>query len=184
MQIAGENTWRIKLYTKPGFSDDLGAAQTWIIGISGLLVDLAIFVAFLSIARSHRVAVKKYDEFSRKLKEAQARLELALGSAKMGVWERDLQTGNLIWDERVAKMFGAEEAGEVSRAQDESLKRFHPDDRDAVLANDARAITEDEPITQVCHRLFKMMDQMPYQVDNDSDEKCIGCRREAYWPQL
>ncbi|HLN20826.1 MAG TPA: PAS domain-containing protein [Bacteroidales bacterium] len=41
-----------------------------------------------------------------KLKESEARLRMALESGKIGVWEWNLKTGNITWDDRMEKMFG------------------------------------------------------------------------------
>nr|WP_239522288.1 SpoIIE family protein phosphatase [Geodermatophilus sabuli] len=61
-----------------------------------------------------------------------ARLDVALEAASIGIWERDLRTGVVHWDERCAAIFGIEGAVETTSVQDLMSERIHPDDRDAV----------------------------------------------------
>ena len=63
-----------------------------------------------------------------------ARLDVALEASSIGIWESDLATGSITWDERCAALFGVQ--GPVHFASlDELLERFvHPGDREAVVA--------------------------------------------------
>ena len=148
VEICGGRKWRTEIYARPIFYETLGANQPLIVGLFGLVIDALIFFAFVTLARSQRRAVENHEHSSIELKEARARLELALDSAQMGVWERDLKTGKLIWDDRVAKMFQSD-AGQISTKEEVTLQRFHPEDREKIFENDARAIAEQKPITHV-----------------------------------
>ncbi|MGY2078670.1 SpoIIE family protein phosphatase [Modestobacter sp. SYSU DS0657] len=65
------------------------------------------------------------------------RLELALEAGSVGIWERDLRTGRVFWDERNAAIFGV--PGPEEFDSDEALlPRIHPDDQ-ATVADAMRA---------------------------------------------
>ena len=62
-----------------------------------------------------------------------ARLQLALDASQMGLWDWDLVTGELVWDERSAQMYGttlAESTGAIGDVD----ARVHPDDLEHVRA--------------------------------------------------
>ncbi|MGK5111509.1 MULTISPECIES: SpoIIE family protein phosphatase [unclassified Geodermatophilus] len=61
-----------------------------------------------------------------------ARLDVALEASAIGIWERDLRTGAVRWDERCAAIFGLDGAVEIDSVEDIMTERIHPDDRAAV----------------------------------------------------
>ncbi|MFW3169844.1 SpoIIE family protein phosphatase [Geodermatophilus sp. CPCC 206100] len=61
-----------------------------------------------------------------------ARLDVALEASSIGIWERDLRTGAVYWDERCAAIFGLEGAVEITSVEQMLTERIHPDDRAAV----------------------------------------------------
>jgi PAS domain S-box-containing protein len=66
-------------------------------------------------------------------------LQLALDSARLGTWRWDIESGEVVWDERMEQLFGFERGGfdgtfEAYRAA------LHPADRDQVLATVNRAL--------------------------------------------
>src|SRR4051812_39894176 len=61
-----------------------------------------------------------------------ARLDVALEAGSVGIWERDLRTGTVYWDERCAAIFGYDGAVEMPSSDDLMLKHIHPDDHEAV----------------------------------------------------
>ena len=48
-------------------------------------------------------------KIEQKLHELKEKLNLALDNGKIGIWERDLETGRLTWDKWMERMFGIEE---------------------------------------------------------------------------
>src|SRR5688500_7021464 len=64
-----------------------------------------------------------------------ARLEIALEASSIGIWERDLRTGSVFWDERCAAIFGVDGAVETQSVEQLMIDHVHPDDR--ALATDA-----------------------------------------------
>ncbi|SEP30307.1 SpoIIE family protein phosphatase [Trujillonella endophytica] len=71
-----------------------------------------------------------------------ARLTIALEASGIGIWERDLRTGAVSWDERCAAVFGLDRALADTDLDDVLGSRVHPDDHAAVRAAMARADTE------------------------------------------
>ncbi|TFV55690.1 GAF domain-containing protein [Geodermatophilus sp. DF01-2] len=69
----------------------------------------------------------------------QARLRLALEAAHLGLWDWDLATGGLVWDERSMAMFGVDPA-EVTGFVTDIEEPIHPEDLPQVQAALAGAI--------------------------------------------
>ena len=63
---------------------------------------------------------------------SRARLEIALEASSVGIWERDLRTGAVYWDERCAAIFGLDGAIEMSSGDEVVAGHIHPDDRELV----------------------------------------------------
>jgi PAS domain S-box-containing protein len=63
------------------------------------------------------------------------RLEIALEASSIGIWERDLRTGSVFWDERCAAIFGVDGAVEMTSVERLMIDHVHPDDRQ--IARDA-----------------------------------------------
>jgi PAS domain S-box-containing protein len=66
-----------------------------------------------------------------RLRQSEERLRLALEGAMQGIWERDIRTGALVWDERCRKLFGLADDEQVTFERFSSI--IHPDDRERVL---------------------------------------------------
>ncbi len=75
------------------------------------------------------------------LAESERRLRLALGAARMAVWEWDVATDTLIWGAHPARLLGREPAGGYPDFRD----MVHADDREAFLAAGRRAVAEGTP---------------------------------------
>lgn len=64
--------------------------------------------------------------------EAIETLRLATDAACLGIWDLNVDSGDLRWSERTKAMFGVSTAGPVTLA--DFSERLHPEDRDRVLA--------------------------------------------------
>jgi PAS domain S-box-containing protein len=71
-----------------------------------------------------------------------ARLHVALEASSVGIWEFDLPTGTVLWDERCAAIFGLDGAVEVPSMADLLTRYVHPDDHATVAEAMAAAIAE------------------------------------------
>ncbi|MGO9688494.1 MAG: PAS domain S-box protein [Syntrophobacteraceae bacterium] len=95
------------------------------------------------------VAVRAAGELERKrveeeLRESRSRLDLALQSAHMGVWDLDLKENKRRFDYQVCHLLGIDPA-KFTGTEDEFYKALHPDDHDMVKAAWARTIEQDMP---------------------------------------
>jgi serine phosphatase RsbU (regulator of sigma subunit)/PAS domain-containing protein len=75
------------------------------------------------------------------LRSSLTRMEVALEASMVGVWELDLDTGRMSWDERCAALFAREYEPDAEPSGD-VLEHVHPDDRAAVEAAMAAAVAE------------------------------------------
>ncbi|MDQ3280115.1 MAG: PAS domain-containing protein [Acidobacteriota bacterium] len=64
----------------------------------------------------------------REVEELKARLDLALDAARIGTWDFNLVSGELLWDARIREIFGL--APDAPVDYDFFLGRLHPADRD------------------------------------------------------
>ena len=76
------------------------------------------------------------------LRENQARLDLALQSAHMGVWRWEIKENRRYFDELVCQLLGIE-AGTFTGTAEEFFQAVHPEDREKVKAALARTIEQD-----------------------------------------
>jgi len=67
------------------------------------------------------------------------RLNMALSSSDVGVWEANLVTGERYWDDRTNLLFGADLTG-THRSQNDFETALHPEDRERVMEGFQEAI--------------------------------------------
>jgi PAS domain S-box-containing protein len=72
------------------------------------------------------------------LAESENRLQMALGGARQGIWDWDLRTQVLIWDERSKEMFGL--PPDLAMTYERFLEALHPEDRQRVFESVAVAV--------------------------------------------
>lgn len=68
-------------------------------------------------------------KFSERIEEAAHRLELATRAGGVGIWDFDLTTGKLIWDDQMFKLCGVDPAG-FKGSVDDWKKSLHPEDEE------------------------------------------------------
>jgi PAS domain S-box-containing protein len=78
------------------------------------------------------------------LRASHDRLELALASAGMGVWDWDIPADQRHFDERTCQMLGLD-PGRFSGSKDEFLAAVHPEDRERINAALARTTGQGAP---------------------------------------
>jgi len=105
---------------KPGWSSDSVApllnAEGEIIGVIGTVRD---------------ITERKAAEIA--LQESEQRLELATTAAKLGVWDWDVQTGAMVWNDRMFELYGV--TPDTVKGNVEDWKEgVHPDDLDRAIA--------------------------------------------------
>ncbi|MBZ0266053.1 PAS domain S-box protein, partial [bacterium] len=74
-----------------------------------------------------------------KLRDTNERFKLATDSAGIGVWELNLNTGELVWDDWMFKLYGTNKK-EFSSTYDAWLNGLHPEDRERAEKEFSQAV--------------------------------------------
>lgn len=83
--------------------------------------------------------ISERKEIEQKLSDITNRFTLATQSARIGVWEWDVQTNRLVWDDRMYELYGVNRT-DFSGAYDAWQKGLHPDDKQSAEEELQRAI--------------------------------------------
>jgi PAS domain S-box-containing protein len=86
----------------------------------------------------------RIEDQDRALRESKERLDLALQSAGVGTWTWDVGANALIWDDFLHPLFGLLPKTFPGRYED-FLALVHPDDRERVVREGAKAVENDAP---------------------------------------
>ncbi|GHA20689.1 bifunctional diguanylate cyclase/phosphodiesterase [Devosia pacifica] len=110
------------------------------VAIAGLLVVVPIVTTGHFLAQRQKT-VRQLRQREVELATLSKRLTLALESSRVGVWELDLTTRQLIWDERMHELYGLVPTARSGSYEDWS-SALHPDDRSRT-EQELRQVTED-----------------------------------------
>jgi len=88
------------------------------------------------------IDITKNKQAAESLRESEARLDLALRSAHMGVWRIDLIENKRYFDDQVCRLLGIDPA-KFTGTEEEFYKSVHPHDREMLTAALARSIEQD-----------------------------------------
>ncbi|NMC52115.1 MAG: PAS domain S-box protein [Chloroflexi bacterium] len=77
------------------------------------------------------VLEEKVKQRTAEIESIRQRLELATQSAGIGIWDWNLSTGEMLWDEQMAAIYGLPPVGFISRLE-EWKEMIHPDDSGVV----------------------------------------------------
>jgi len=136
-----EGTWRLAAAPRGGWKHD--AASIWalriIIAVAGAILILPIWFAgrLMGERQANLQALARREEDMRLLSQ---RLELALTASEIGIWELDLLTSELIWDDRMHELYDVEPG--TARHVDTWRERLHPDDLGGAVEELRRSIEE------------------------------------------
>ncbi|KOP22810.1 hypothetical protein AMR41_29385 [Hapalosiphon sp. MRB220] len=75
--------------------------------------------------------------------KSEERLQVALAASRMGIWDWNIQTGEITWSDNLEALFGLE-TGEFDGSFKMFTERLHPDDHDRVLRAIDHAIATGE----------------------------------------
>ncbi|MDX8469295.1 EAL domain-containing protein [Mesorhizobium sp. VK23B] len=114
-------SWQISAIPKGGWptTPKNEGALLATMALAGTLVVLPILVAGWLFGERQ----KNYAE----LRRLSQRLELALDASGIGVWEHDLTTDQMVWDDRVNEIYGKPADGKA-RGYDDWARTIHPND--------------------------------------------------------
>jgi diguanylate cyclase (GGDEF)-like protein/PAS domain S-box-containing protein len=128
-------SWKIAAVPVGGWNATPG--RIWLLRAIMLAGGLLVVAPIAIAGRLFRERQRHYrdlhasEQQSRKLSQ---RLELALDASQFGVWEQDLETNVLWWDERLNEIYGKPADGEPRTAADWAAA-IHPDDREKARAD-------------------------------------------------
>ena len=91
-------------------------------------------------------------ELSDQLKQSEERFHISSRFANIGVWDWDINSGNLHWSEKIAPLFGYRE-GEMDTTYENFITAVHPDDREFVT-NSVNACIEQKIDYDIEHRIL------------------------------
>jgi PAS domain-containing protein len=133
-------TWQIRAVPKAGWQ--ASAARQWLtrglIVLGGALIVLPFWIAGRMFSQ-RRSYIAQLQNREADLVQQTRRLNLALETSKVGLWELDLETGEEVWDARTNEIYGTP-ADSPERTHDHWLRIIHPDDRERAEAEFRRSI--------------------------------------------
>ncbi|MBZ9674584.1 EAL domain-containing protein [Mesorhizobium sp. ES1-1] len=133
--IVPSGSWRIAAIPAGGWPTS--PSNVWLMRAIMTAAAALILVPFLVAGRLVDERNTNYWELQR----LSQRLELALEASSIGVWEHDLQTNHLAWDNRVNQIYGKKsDAGQ--RGYADWAGSIHPADLPHALADFDRAVSE------------------------------------------
>ena len=125
-------------------------------------------------------------EREREVKELKDRFEMAIEGANLGVWDWDLRTDAVEFDDQWARMLGFE-PGELDQDLAAWKSRVHPEDLDRVLANVEAHLDGEREYIDTEHRLrtaegdWKWIRDIGHVTDWDGDEpvRAVGIHQDV-----
>jgi PAS domain S-box-containing protein len=115
-------------------SGPVGRATFAFLPVAGLV---AILVGSLRTSMLQaRAAIRAQRRASQALEASEARLRLAKDAARLGIYDHDLRTGRIEWDDRLREIWGL---AETPAGWDQIQATIHPDDRDRLRSALAQA---------------------------------------------
>ncbi|WP_226011295.1 PAS domain S-box protein [Halomicrobium salinisoli] len=122
-------------------------------------------------------------ERERELRETKRRLELTLEGTNTGIWEWNLETDEVTWNETMARLVGME-PGEFEGTLQAFNERIHPDDRDQVQRELTAAIEADDVLKSEFRLFHESGDVIWVSVrgrflDDDGDRRVVGINNDV-----
>lgn len=141
----GQERWLLAAAPRQGWNPSAGEALKFRLIL--LLVAAAILLPVLWSTRlmgeRHR-ALHNLEESSEHLRMVSNRLEIALDTSRIGIWEHDVPQNIQIWDERVRIHFGITEVKPYYTYEDWRAI-VHPDDLEQASADYLDAVRNNRP---------------------------------------
>ena len=132
--ILPNGTWQIAAIPKGGW--DRTPDNTWLVWLLALIAGSLIVVPVAISQKLYGERLKTVAKLKAReadLERLSHRLELALDTSQVGVWEHNVETGRLDWDDRVKELFGVPADTEV-RDTSTWRKTLHPEDAAKAIA--------------------------------------------------
>jgi diguanylate cyclase (GGDEF)-like protein/PAS domain S-box-containing protein len=137
----GNQQWTIAAVPQSGW-DAVSSPpffRAMIIALAGAVAGTIIWVALLMAERHKNYAALRQQEAE--LRTMSHRLGAALEVSRIGVWELDVDTGDLVWDVRIYQLYGLSPDTTMTRELWRSM--VHPEDVERIEDGIALAVAED-----------------------------------------
>ncbi|PCI04007.1 MAG: GGDEF domain-containing protein [Hyphomicrobiales bacterium] len=119
------------------------------------------------------------------LEDASSRLELALSTSKIGVWNVDLTNGRVQWDNLLRELFEQPDLNILDVPRDMWEKSLHPDDADEAIAT-IQHVKENKSFVELSYRIIlpsgsikHIHSTVRYFVDAYGRKKILGTKRDV-----
>jgi PAS domain S-box-containing protein len=129
--VAGR-LWTMEVASRPDFEARLDSTKLYAIGVTGATAGLLLAALVWVLATGRRRAVMLAIDMTRKLRASEFRWKYALEGAGEGVWDANLQTGEVLYSRRWKAMLGYSDDDIVAR-RSAWEDRIHTDDKAATL---------------------------------------------------
>lgn len=126
-------TWTALFHSRPSFTESMSSYQPVIIAAGGIVVDILLFTIIWSLAGERSRVQAKAERMTANLRNITQRLDLAQESAGIGTWDLDLIKNDLVWDDRMFRLYGIAQQ-DFEYHFDDWADRVHPEDLSRVEA--------------------------------------------------
>ncbi|NVD41690.1 EAL domain-containing protein [Ensifer sp. HO-A22] len=120
-------SWHIAAVPKGGWPQT--ARNAWfiraLIFAGGLMIVLPMLLTGRLMSERQN-NIRALRQSKAQLQELSHRLKIALDTSEIGIWELDVASGKLLWDERMKELYG--KTGSIRQAYDDWKSSLHPDD--------------------------------------------------------
>ena len=96
-------------------------------------------VPHFNVVRIYTFDITERKRIEVALQVSERRLKLAAASGRLGIWDRDIESGNQIWDDRMYKMYGTTRDSFPATFETWTTC-LHPDDRERVIKESQAAV--------------------------------------------
>lgn len=132
-------TWTFDLWSSSSFAKAAGTNQPYIILLGGIIIDVLLLILFIQMSGAKKRAIDYAESLNLNIKKQakkhatlNKRLELALSASHVGVWEYDLLSKDLIWDEGMYSLYNLNKEN-VAGTFEAWQSALHPDDKERML---------------------------------------------------
>nr|WP_295470003.1 EAL domain-containing protein [Mesorhizobium sp.] len=128
--ILPSGSWQIAAIPAGGwvYTPDNALFLRSILVLALLAVVVPIFYAGRLYGQRHK-SFRKLAQREHELAGLSQRLSLALDASRIGVWEHNVETNEMVWDDRVNELYGLPQDGKP-RGYEDWVGAIHPDDLD------------------------------------------------------
>ncbi|MET0026939.1 MAG: EAL domain-containing protein [Candidatus Thiodiazotropha sp.] len=101
--------WQVRFHSRPSFEEALSSSQPEMIAIGGTLVDVLLFVIIWSIVGERKRVETRAQAMNADMIALTQRLDMAQESARIGTYDFNILSNELIWDKRMFQIYGMAE---------------------------------------------------------------------------